>query len=250
MTFGEKLAKLRKEKNLTQEQLADILKVSRQSVSKWESDLAYPETDKLISLANLFDCSTDYLLKDDCAAKSENHTQKAVSELPTKHQKIIGYILLTVSLIAGILTILLAENDESLFITLIISVCLFCCSLICLFVKEYAGYWCVWAGFAPLISLSPAMIITIYIILQRLVILPFYVIMFFVAGRVFNKEVETSRKKTRLLIAAWILFVGLISLLYVVSPFGGTDILINLLWHGGMALLLTYTVCYLKSIKK
>ena len=46
MTFGDKLTKLRKQKNLTQEQLADMLGVSRQSVSKWESDTAYPETDK------------------------------------------------------------------------------------------------------------------------------------------------------------------------------------------------------------
>ena len=64
MTLGEKLAKLRKENNYTQEQLADILGVSRQSVSKWESDLAYPETDKLIKLGELYDCSMDYLLKD------------------------------------------------------------------------------------------------------------------------------------------------------------------------------------------
>ena len=47
MTFSDKLAKLRKQKNLTQEQLADILNVSRQSVSKWESGVSYPETEKL-----------------------------------------------------------------------------------------------------------------------------------------------------------------------------------------------------------
>jgi transcriptional regulator with XRE-family HTH domain len=64
MTLGYKLAKLRKEHNYTQEQLAAVLGVSRQSVSKWESDLAYPETDKLIRLSELFDCSLDYLLKD------------------------------------------------------------------------------------------------------------------------------------------------------------------------------------------
>ena len=50
MTLGEKLSKLRKEYNYTQEQLADILGVSRQSISKWESDIAYPETDKLIKM--------------------------------------------------------------------------------------------------------------------------------------------------------------------------------------------------------
>ena len=64
MTLGEKIAKQRKELNYTQEQLADILGVSRQSISKWESDIAYPETDKLIELGKLFDCSMDYLLKE------------------------------------------------------------------------------------------------------------------------------------------------------------------------------------------
>lgn len=64
MTFGEKLTKLRKEHNYTQEQLAEVLGVSRQSISKWESDLAYPETEKLIRIGELFDCSMDYLLKE------------------------------------------------------------------------------------------------------------------------------------------------------------------------------------------
>lgn len=64
MNFGDKLAKLRKEQNYTQEQLAVLLGVSRQSVSKWESNTAYPETEKLIRLSDLFGCSLDYLLKD------------------------------------------------------------------------------------------------------------------------------------------------------------------------------------------
>lgn len=65
MTLGEKIAKQRKEQNLTQEQLAELLGVSRQSISKWESNLAYPETDKLIRLGKIFDCSMDYLLKNE-----------------------------------------------------------------------------------------------------------------------------------------------------------------------------------------
>ena len=44
MTLGSKLAQERKLKNLTQEQLAELLGVSRQAISKWESDLAFPET--------------------------------------------------------------------------------------------------------------------------------------------------------------------------------------------------------------
>ncbi|MBE6638582.1 MAG: helix-turn-helix transcriptional regulator [Ruminococcaceae bacterium] len=70
MTLGEKIAKQRKELNYTQEQLADILNVSRQSISKWESDIAYPETDKLIELGKLFECSMDYLLKKEITEKT------------------------------------------------------------------------------------------------------------------------------------------------------------------------------------
>ncbi len=64
MTTGEKIALLRKKKDLTQEQLAEILKVSRQSVSRWEMDVAFPETEKLIKLSKLLDCSIDFLLNE------------------------------------------------------------------------------------------------------------------------------------------------------------------------------------------
>ena len=64
MTLGEKISKLRKENNITQEQLASMFGVSRQAVSKWESDVAYPETDKLLKMSEMFKCSLDYLLRD------------------------------------------------------------------------------------------------------------------------------------------------------------------------------------------
>jgi transcriptional regulator with XRE-family HTH domain len=63
MNTGERIQKLRKLNNMTQENLADYLKISRQSISKWEANLAYPETDKLIKLAELFQVNVDYLLR-------------------------------------------------------------------------------------------------------------------------------------------------------------------------------------------
>lgn len=74
MTVGEKIVKLRKEQNLTQEQFADMLKVSRQSVSKWELDSTYPETVKLIRISKIFNCSLDYLLKDEVEQMDINIT--------------------------------------------------------------------------------------------------------------------------------------------------------------------------------
>ena len=63
MTFGQRLYELRKNKNLTQEQLAELLEVSRQSVSKWEQDKAYPEMTRLIFLSDYFEVSLDYLMR-------------------------------------------------------------------------------------------------------------------------------------------------------------------------------------------
>ena len=64
MKFNEKLQQMRKEKGLSQEALAEMLEVSRQSISKWESGQSYPETDKLIVISEIFGVSVDSLLKD------------------------------------------------------------------------------------------------------------------------------------------------------------------------------------------
>lgn len=64
MKLGDKLIELRKKNGYSQEELAEKLGVSRQSVSKWESNNTYPETDKIVQIANLFDCSMDDLIND------------------------------------------------------------------------------------------------------------------------------------------------------------------------------------------
>lgn len=69
MSLGENLQFLRKRENMTQEQLAETLEVSRQSVSKWESDNTYPETDKLLQLAELFHCTLDDLMRKDISSQ-------------------------------------------------------------------------------------------------------------------------------------------------------------------------------------
>lgn len=64
MNFAEKIRLLRIDDRLSQEDLADRLGVSRQTVSKWESGVSYPEIDKLIAVSDMFSVSIDYLLKD------------------------------------------------------------------------------------------------------------------------------------------------------------------------------------------
>lgn len=71
MTTGEKITAERKKLGITQQQFADELGVTRQAVSRWESDLAFPETDTLIKMSKMFNCSIDYLLKYDSAERED-----------------------------------------------------------------------------------------------------------------------------------------------------------------------------------
>ena len=78
--FAENLKKIRKEKNISQEQLAEELGVSRQAISKWESAQAYPEMDKIITLCRKFNLNIDDLLhKDIKEVKGEEDTKKKLN---------------------------------------------------------------------------------------------------------------------------------------------------------------------------
>lgn len=70
MSFRDNLQHLRATRNMTQEQLAMLLGVSRQSVSKWEAERAYPEMDKLLRLCDLFGCTIDDLVTGDLTARA------------------------------------------------------------------------------------------------------------------------------------------------------------------------------------
>lgn len=72
MTLGEQIQNLRIMKGLTQERLAELLEVSRQSVSKWELGQAVPEVDKIIRMSQLFDISTDTILLTNFEAEQVN----------------------------------------------------------------------------------------------------------------------------------------------------------------------------------
>ena len=76
MNLGENLRKIRKDNNLSQEDLADLLKVSRQSVSKWESGIAYPEMDKILLICKKFNIKVDELLNEDLNEVKEDKERK------------------------------------------------------------------------------------------------------------------------------------------------------------------------------
>ena len=74
MTVGEKIIALRTSAKLSQEQLAEKLSVSRQSVSKWEMDQAVPQIDKILQLSSLFSVTTDELLREDVVTENRDES--------------------------------------------------------------------------------------------------------------------------------------------------------------------------------
>ncbi|HKM34520.1 MAG TPA: helix-turn-helix domain-containing protein [Lachnospiraceae bacterium] len=88
MSFGENLQFLRKMSNkMTQEELAEKMGVSRQTISKWELNLVYPEMSKMIELCDLFSCSIDQLVREDM-----NICDEAFSEISMKEVKEFNYV--------------------------------------------------------------------------------------------------------------------------------------------------------------
>lgn len=80
MTLGEKIYKLRIQQGLSQEALGEKMGVSRQSVSKWETDQSVPELDKIVALSEVFAVSTDYLLKEKEEVCPEIRERKSFEE--------------------------------------------------------------------------------------------------------------------------------------------------------------------------
>lgn len=88
MHFSEKITLLRNNAGLSQEMLADQLNISRQSVSKWELGITYPDTDKLIAISDLFNVSIDFLLKESSVAYSSDDLDRVVFKFLGSAQEI------------------------------------------------------------------------------------------------------------------------------------------------------------------
>jgi len=81
MILADKIMTLRKKCGWSQEDLADQLGISRQSVSKWESGMSIPDLEKIIKMSSLFGVSTDYLLKDEIEAELPSETMATDDEV-------------------------------------------------------------------------------------------------------------------------------------------------------------------------
>lgn len=75
MILAEKIMQLRKKNGWSQEELAEKMNISRQSVSKWESGASIPDIDRIVALSGLFGVSTDYLLKDEIEEEQFSETE-------------------------------------------------------------------------------------------------------------------------------------------------------------------------------
>lgn len=154
MTLGENIVRLRTQKNWSQGDLADALDISRQSVSKWETDASIPELDKLLKLSELFGVTLDELVRGEDAPKAEtaapaaqavpaSFTPQTSSEQEKRHT-IAGTILMCIGAVL-LLTCLILAGD--LLAGLIYGLPFFLCGIICFTVKHRTGLWCGWAAY-------------------------------------------------------------------------------------------------------
>jgi transcriptional regulator with XRE-family HTH domain/uncharacterized protein YxeA len=92
MILAEKIIKLRKQLGWSQEELAEKMNISRQSVSKWESKNSIPDLNKILMLADIFDVSTDFLLKDEYEAIESLNESKEQSGIQISLEQAVKYV--------------------------------------------------------------------------------------------------------------------------------------------------------------
>lgn len=136
MTLGENIVCLRTKKNWSQGDLADELGVSRQSVSKWETDASVPELGKLLKLSELFGVTLDELVNGEEISKTE------VVSKHEKHHTIAGMVLLCTGVVIMVLCLLLVGDLLS---GLLLALPFIICGIICFVVKKRVGLFCAWA---------------------------------------------------------------------------------------------------------
>ena len=100
MTLGEKIQKLRKQRGLSQEALAEKVTVTRQTISKWELGQSTPDLDFIAQLSDIFNVSSDYLIKDEMIEPDELLYKRRSYRLTEKDKRIILVIVSAVALMA------------------------------------------------------------------------------------------------------------------------------------------------------
>lgn len=142
MSLGTTILRLRSEKNMSQGDLADVLDVSRQSISKWETGGAVPELEKLVKLSQVFDVSLDELVLNVKSTPPPETPptppQPARSGLPAR--KIAGIVLLCMGFLVFLLITLMGQPLGGL----IYASPFLLCGLLCMLIRRLCGLWCGW----------------------------------------------------------------------------------------------------------
>lgn len=99
MTIADKIKKLRKDNNMTQEDLAEKLNVSRQTISKWETNVVIPDADNIVSICKLFNITTDELL--DYKIQSVQKKRQFILDMSVLLFGIIGFIVFAILLMTN-----------------------------------------------------------------------------------------------------------------------------------------------------
>ena len=148
MKLHEKIYHLRTEKKLSQGDLAEILNVSRQSVSKWETGASVPDLDKLLKMSDLFGVTMDFLVREENERTSEN-TQKS-GEVNSEHDEkrdfsqntVIVKEILPLRKLFG--AILFVSAFVFLFMAWPLSVFAAALGVICFVFRKHTLLWCAW----------------------------------------------------------------------------------------------------------
>lgn len=229
MTLGETIHQLRTSRGMSQGDLADALEVSRQSVSKWETDASVPDLDKLVRLSRLFDVTLDQLV---CGAEAqpkagEEPVQPETPKEkkgPTPVRRIVGAVLLAVGLLGLLILIFLAGLGGFVFGLLFI-LPLILCGAFCLKIQKRLGLWCAWGVYLPQqIYWTMGTSITWHLVLST----PWY----------------TASMNYLRLFTGWVMLAVMIVLIMVTArscsdlqkrPAPGTVVLTAVLWAAGLS---------------
>lgn len=199
MSLGERIYRLRTEKNLSQGDLAERLEVSRQSISKWENNNAVPELEKIIKLSEILGVSLDELVKGEPSAyRTENinvKQEEKVQGTANSQRTIIGVILLCMTFLLGLLSLM---TPLSLWGFILFVFPFLICGILCLTVRKNLGLWCVWV---------------IYVFLDIFINIG----MGISRGNIFSTLMWEDEMNYGRLALAWVLVIGLVVLIVVTA---------------------------------
>lgn len=142
MSLGTNISRLRAEHHLSQGDLAEALEVSRQSVSKWETDSSVPDLDKLVKLSQIFGVSLDELVTGaEFQPKAETPPLPVTESPRMPGRKIAGIVLSCMAFLTFLVLTALGGIREGLLLASPFLVC----GIICFAAKKLPGLWCAWA---------------------------------------------------------------------------------------------------------